>query len=273
MKIVLNARPIEVDYGETPASLKKRFCPDADTAVVNGYPAAWDLILQELDEVVLFRKGRLPKRDELEYLMAARHTPHVHRMLKEGAVAIAGCGGLGSNIAVALARSGVGKLLLIDFDIVEPTNLNRQHYFIEHLGRYKVDALKEQIGRINPFIEVKTRNIRLDEQNIPTILAGYPIVAEALDHPESKAMLVGAILEKLPGVKVVSGSGMAGLYDANLIRTSHPLENLYVCGDGVSEARPGDGLMSPRVMVCAGHQANMILRLLCKEEPSAAEKR
>lgn len=266
MQILLNEKPIFLKDNETLFSLQSRYFPTADVVILNGFPVSCDHPLKEGDEVILFQKGKLPSKEELEYLMAARHTPRVHKKLKAGRVAICGCGGLGSHIATALARSGVGELLLVDFDVVEPTNLNRQQYFIEQLGMYKTDALKEEIQHINPFITVRTKSIRLTEENVYKILSGYPIIAEALDNPEAKAMLVSTVLQKMPDAKIVAGSGMAGMYDSNRILTKHPIKNLYLCGDGESEAKPGDGLMAPRVMICAGHQSNMILRLLCKEE-------
>jgi sulfur carrier protein ThiS adenylyltransferase len=131
----------------------------------------------------------MPDRDELESMMMARHTPDVHQRVKKGRVAIAGLGGLGSNIAVMLARIGVGQLLLVDFDIVEPSNLNRQSYYISHLGHQDSRPAK-QIEDINPFIKVKTRNTRVRERNVRELFNGYDIICEAFDKPEAKAMLI-----------------------------------------------------------------------------------
>ena len=135
-------------------------------AIYNGYILQNDEELKENDNLVFIEKGKMPKEDELESCMASRHTPNVHKKLKASKVAIAGLGGLGSNIAVMLSRTGVGELLLIDFDIVEPSNLNRQSYYIRHLGMYKTDAIKEQLKEINPFIKVITETIKIDENNI-----------------------------------------------------------------------------------------------------------
>jgi sulfur carrier protein ThiS adenylyltransferase len=205
--------------------------------------------------------------------LTARNAPGIDERLKRGRVAVAGLGGLGSNIAVMLARIGVGKLLLVDFDRVEPGNLNRQHYDHGHLGMYKTDALKGQIEKINPFVETETRRETVGEGNVRKLFQGYPIVCEAFDNPRSKALLVNALLEE-GGYKIVAGSGMAGYGSANAISTKNAFRNLYVCGDGEGEAKEGGddsgegvaaeglGFMAPRVMVCAGHQANMALRLL-----------
>jgi sulfur carrier protein ThiS adenylyltransferase len=204
----------------------------------------------------------LPEIAELEAMMAARHTPLVQQKLKSGKVAIAGLGGLGSNIAVMLARIGVGHLLLVDYDIVELSNLNRQSYYVSHLGLPKTEALKQQLGEINPFIRIETRQIRVSEENVRELFEGYSIVCEAFDQPAAKAMLVNTVLSQMPDVQMVASSGMAGYGSANAICTKRPMKNLYVCGDFKSEAALGNGLMAPRVQICAGHQANMVLRLL-----------
>jgi len=233
-----------------------------DVVILNGFQIAEDCSLSEGDTLAIVRKGVMPEKDELESMMMARHTPEVHSKVSRGSVAVAGLGGLGSNIAVMLARTGVGKLLLVDFDIVEPSNLNRQSYWISHLGMNKTDALRLQIEEINPFIEVETRNVRVTEENAEEIFSGYDIICEAFDRPEAKSALVNAALEKLPAAKVVAASGMAGYDSSNSIKTVRAMKRLYLCGDLENEARVGSGLMAPRVQVCAGHQANMILRLL-----------
>jgi len=185
--------------------------------------------------------------------------------LKNGKVAIAGLGGLGSNIAVMLARIGVGKLLLVDFDKVEPSNLNRQYYDLTHLGMLKTDALKKQLEKINPSVEIETRAVKVTEENAPEIFKNYPIVCEAFDNPQNKAMLVNTLLDT-GGCKIVAASGMAGFGCANKIQTKKMFKNLYVCGDSEPAAQEGAGFLAPRVAVCAGHQANMVLRLLLNEE-------
>ena len=135
--------------------------------------------------------------------------PGITDILKQKKVAIAGLGGLGSNIAVMLSRIGVGKLFLVDFDKVEPSNLNRQHYNINHLGMQKTLALKSQIEIINPFIEIEIKDIKITEENAREIFKGYPIVCEAFDNPIYKAILVNALLEN-GDTKIVAASGMAG---------------------------------------------------------------
>jgi len=197
--------------------------------------------------------------------LTARNIPGIQEKLKNGKVAIAGLGGLGSNIAVMLARIGVGKLLLVDFDKVEPSNLNRQHYGLPHLGMLKTDALKSQIDKINPFIITETNPVKITEDNAIEALKGYQIVCEAFDNPQDKAVLTNVLLET-GEKKIIAASGMAGFASSNKIITKQVFKNLYVCGDMEAAEQAGIGFMAPRVMICAGHQANMALRLLLEIE-------
>ena len=256
MRITLNGKALVTD-AKTAFALRQK----DEVVILNGFQITEDRELKADDQICIIRKGQIPKKDELEALMAARHTPGVHQQLKAGRVAIAGCGGLGSHIAVMLTRMGVGHLLLVDFDIVEPSNLNRQHYTVAHLGQPKTQALKNQLADINPFIEVLTQNAKVTAANALKIFANYPIVVEAFDNPTYKAELTAALLAK-GDIKVVAASGLAGFASANDIQTRRRLANLYICGDLESAAAEGMGLMAPRVSVCAGHQANMVVRLL-----------
>jgi len=256
MRIVLNGKPIE-----SGASTAFALRAADEVVILNGFQLTDDRPLHAGDQVVLIQKGTMPSEDELEAMMAARHTPGVHSRMKAGRVAIAGLGGLGSHIAVMLTRMGVGVLLLVDFDVVEPSNLNRQHYTLSHLAKPKTEALKSQLAEINPFIEIQTQTIKITAENAGTVFAGYPIVVEAFDNPASKADLINALLP-LGNTKIVAASGLAGFDSANNIQTRRRFSNLYLVGDLESEARAGMGLMAPRVSVCAGHQANMVIRLL-----------
>lgn len=203
-----------------------------------------------------------PTKEELEEAMDKRFSKEVYKKLKNAKVAVAGLGGIGSHIAVNLARSGVGKIHLVDFDRVDLTNLNRQAYTIEHLGKLKTEALKEILLNINPYLDITTKTVKVTEENVISIFNKYPIVCEAFDNPDNKAMLVNNLLEKLEGVKVVSSSGMAGYESSNLIKTTKVMKNFYLCGDGVTDAYSGIGLMSGRVNICAGHASNMVIRLI-----------
>lgn len=203
-----------------------------------------------------------PTKEELEEAMDKRFSKEVYKKLKNAKVAVAGLGGIGSHIAVNLARSGVGKIHLVDFDRVDLTNLNRQAYTIEHLGKLKTEALKEILLNINPYLDITTKTVKVTEENVISIFNKYPIVCEAFDNPDNKAMLVNNLLEKLEGVKVVSSSGMAGYESSNLIKTTKVMRNFYLCGDRVTDAYSGIGLMSGRVNICAGHASNMVIRLI-----------
>ena len=205
-------------------------------------------------------------REEIDRAFDERFPAEMEEKLKNARVAIAGLGGLGSNIAVNLARSGVGHLLLIDFDVVDVSNLNRQMYMIPHIGLPKTEALRDILSRINPWLDIQTKQVKITSENARSLLTGWPIVCEAFDRPDQKAMLVSTLLSQCPDCIIVSGNGMAGLGDANLIRTQRKLRRLYVCGDGTSEIAPGAGLMAPRVAICAGHQANKVLQLILEEE-------
>ncbi len=266
MRIRLNEKSIMVDDGSTLAMLARRHRPGADVLILNGFPASADTRLKQGDEVFLIRRGEIPAEDELEWLMASRHTPGVHARLKRACVGIAGVGGLGSAVAVALARVGVGRLLIADFDLVEPSNLNRQQFFIDQIGQFKVDALADNLRRINPYVRVERHRVLLTPDNTPAIFADCSVVVEAFDKPDMKAMLVETLLGSLKDVSVVAASGVAGYGPNDDITTRRVSSRLYLVGDGVSEARPGSGLMAPRVGIAAGHQANQVLRIILGEE-------
>lgn len=171
--------------------------------------------------------------------------------LSAGRVAIAGLGGLGSNVAYALARIGVGHLHLIDFDVVDITNLNRQQYFMEHIGMYKTDALKSLLLKINPYLDIYTDCVKVTEENLKTLFRDEPIVCEAFDNPEAKAMLVNGILEYFPGKKLVSATGMAGYGSSNTIRTQKLMKNFYLCGDRETAPTYGNGCGTKSCNLCS----------------------
>lgn len=179
-------------------------------------------------------------------------------------VGIAGAGGLGSNCAVALARSGIGTLVLADFDIIEQPNLNRQYYFTDQVGMMKTVALKENIARINPDVFVISYPKRLDKNNIPEIFSGCNIIVEAFDLSEMKEMLIETVHMKMPGTPIVVGSGMAGWGKSDTIRCRKIDDSLYVCGDESSEASSILPPMAPRVGIVANMQANVVIEILMK---------
>lgn len=180
-------------------------------------------------------------------------------------VGIAGAGGLGSNCAVALARSGIGTLVISDFDVIEPANLNRQYYFTNQVGMIKSSALKDNIGRINPDITVIAHSQKLDKHNIPVIFAGCDVIVEAFDLDEMKQMLIETVQSRMPGIPVVIGSGLAGWGKSNDIRYRKIDDVTYICGDESTVA--GDDLppMAPRVGMVANMQANTVIEILMKK--------
>ena len=204
-------------------------------------------------------------RERLKQALIARHGAENQKKFAAASVGVAGLGGLGSHIAVLLARLGVGRLVLADFDRVDLTNLHRQHYFLPHLGRYKTEALAEQLKQINPWLDYELHTTRVTADNACTLFRGCQAVCEAFDQPDQKAMLVQTLLAGLPDTAVVAGSGMAGMGPANAITTRKVMSRLWLCGDGESDIAQGVGLTAPRVAVCAAHQATLVMRLLLEK--------
>ncbi|KPK23637.1 MAG: thiamine biosynthesis protein ThiF [Desulfobacterales bacterium SG8_35_2] len=260
--IKVNERTIPYYEGARVKDLAATYKPGADLFIVNGYPVAPETVLADNDICCLIRRGETPSQEEMEGLLVARHTPGVHKAVKKAKVGIMGLGGLGTIVAGALARIGVGKLLLADFDVVEPSNLNRQQYFISQLGMQKTIALKENLLQMNPYIIIETVEKRLTEESIPEVFKDVDVLAECFDDAAMKAAALRAVLTNLPAVGYVGASGLAGYGDNNAIRTQKVHANAYVIGDGTSAAGQGQGLMAPRVGIAAHHQANQILRIL-----------
>ncbi|WP_293989382.1 sulfur carrier protein ThiS adenylyltransferase ThiF [Megasphaera sp.] len=261
MNLLLNGKKITCPEDHL-AALKAAYGAGKEITIVNGFATTEDLALKDGDEIYFIPKDRLPPKEALEAMMCSRHTPRVHEKVSAAHVAVCGLGGLGSNAAVYLARTGVGHLHLIDFDTVDASNLNRQSYMVRDLGQRKTDALARQIADINPFIDVRTDFVRMTEDNTPDLLKDDQVICEAFDNPDAKTMLVHTVLEQCPDKYIVSASGMAGYGDSNDIQTKKIMDRFYICGDQTRNAKPGRGLMAPRVAICAAHEANMIIKLL-----------
>ena len=202
-------------------------------------------------------------REEYFNALTERHGKEAQEKFSNAAVGIAGLGGLGSNIAFFLARLGIGKLVLADCDRVDVTNLNRQQYRVADLGRYKAEALKEQLLGINPYCVYEIHSVKLTEENIPEIFSECDIICEAFDKADQKAMITETVLSDMKNVILVSGSGMAGTDSANKITT----RKVMSCGDEKSDIADGCGLMAPRVAVCAAHQATAVMKLILGQSP------
>jgi sulfur carrier protein ThiS adenylyltransferase len=185
--------------------------------------------------------------------------------LTNAVVGIAGLGGLGSNVAVALTRLSVGKLILVDYDTIDQSNLNRQNYFHDQVGRHKVDASLENLRRISPHANLAGHKIRLTPENIPSIFAGAHVIAECFDRADQKQMIVETVLSKMKDTIIVTVSGLAGFGRSNEIRTTRLSKRLILVGDGVSGTGPGVPLTAGRVGIAAYHQANAIAEVLLTE--------
>ncbi len=193
----------------------------------------------------------------------SRNVPGTTAVLQKAIVGIAGCGGLGSNAAVALVRAGIGKLILADFDKVEISNLNRQYYFQSDIGAPKVRALKKHLLDINPNVELVTRQVRLTPENLPELFREADILIEAFDNAEDKKWLIQTWHKHYPEKPVIVGSGLSGLGNLESMKTIKS-GNIYFCGDGITESTMG--LCSARVAICANLQAGTAIEILVNRE-------
>ena len=203
-----------------------------------------------------------PSQQEMLAALELRQGAEAVRKLQAATVAVCGLGGLGSNIAISLSRAGVGKLILIDFDRVDVTNLHRQQYKACQVGMAKPEALLANLKEIAPYTEFETHFEKVTEENVSRLLSSAQVVCEAFDNAEAKAMLVNAVLETMPEKFLVAASGMAGFESGNDITARKVTKRFYVCGDGKSDVNDGIGLIAPRVMLCAAHQALTAIRLI-----------
>ena len=207
----------------------------------------------------------IPTKDEWNDALVNRHGKVIWEKFSTSTVAVCGLGGLGSNIAISLARAGIGKLILIDFDKVDITNLHRQQYKASQIGMFKTEALTENLKEIAPYIEIETHTVRIDENNAIALLKSADIICEAFDSAECKAQLTDVVLTKMSDKYLVAASGMAGLKSPNSIRTRRITSRFYLCGDEVSDVKDSIGLVAPQVMLCAAHQAQTVLRMIAGE--------
>ena len=207
----------------------------------------------------------IPTKDEWNKALCERHGEELQQKFSSATVAICGLGGLGSNIAISLARAGIGKLILIDFDKVDITNLHRQQYKANQIGMNKTDALRDNLLEIAPYVAIETHTTCITEENTAHLLQGADIICEAFDDAECKAMLTNLVLEEMPDKYLVAASGMAGFGSANSIRTRKITSKFYLCGDEQSDVQSEGSLVSSRVMLCAAHQAHTVLRILAEQ--------
>ena len=207
----------------------------------------------------------IPTKEEWNKALSERHGEDVQKIFSSATVAICGLGGLGSNIAISLARAGVGKQILIDFDRVDITNLHRQQYKANQIGMVKTDALSDNLKEIAPYIDIESHTVRITDNNAVELLKDADIICEAFDDAECKAMLTNLVLETMPDKYLVAASGMAGMGSANTIQTRRVSKRFYLCGDERSDVQSEGSLVASRVMLCAAHQAHTVLRILAGE--------
>jgi sulfur carrier protein ThiS adenylyltransferase len=187
----------------------------------------------------------------------------IQKKLKTRTAGIAGAGGLGSNCAAALVRVGIGRLVICDFDRVEEPNLNRQFYFRDQIGQPKVEALKTNLLRINPFLILEIHQVRLNPENIPDLYCQVDVLFEAFDQADQKEMIIESAVSTWPERPIIIGSGMAGFGNSNLIRMRSS-GNIYICGDESTETGPEMPPLAPRVGMVANMMANVGIDLLLK---------
>lgn len=261
MKIIINSAEYEIQGGtaQDAVNLAK---PDADVIIKNGHLTDGSAPLADGDIIHLIKKGEIPTDAEMRSLMTARHTPKVADRLAQCRMAVCGLGGLGSNIALNLARMGVGSLLLIDFDVVEPSNLNRQQYYADQTGMKKTDATLINLRRVNPYLDYDVRDMYITADDVAGLFDGCDVVIEAFDRAENKAMLINSISQIYKDTHIIGASGVAGLGCFTQFRVVRAGRNVHIVGDFVSEAKEGRGLMATRVAVAAGIQANLAVRLV-----------
>jgi len=189
----------------------------------------------------------------------------IQKYLKRFRIGIAGAGGLGSNCAAALVRTGIGSLVIADFDLVERSNLSRQFYFSDQIGMMKTVALKENLERINPDAHIIIHQKKLDQQNVPEIFSECHVIVEAFDSAAMKEMLIETVHAKMAGIPMVIASGVAGWSMDDIIKCRKIDEHLYVCGDECSESDEELPPLAPRVGIVANFQANVVINILLKK--------
>ncbi|MGN0170031.1 MAG: thiamine biosynthesis protein ThiF [Lachnospiraceae bacterium] len=204
----------------------------------------------------------IPSKEEWYSALEQRHGVEAQKKFAAATVAVCGLGGLGSNISMALTRAGIGRLILIDYDRVDITNLHRQQYKAGQIGRFKTEALAENLREISPYSEFELHTVHLEEHNGAELLKDADVICEAFDNPRCKAMLTNMVLETFPEKYLVAASGMAGFGSGNAIQTRQITKHFYLCGDGVSDVTEQGSLVASRVMLCAAHEAHMVLQIL-----------
>ncbi|MEN8141344.1 MAG: sulfur carrier protein ThiS adenylyltransferase ThiF [Thermodesulfobacteriota bacterium] len=261
MKIHVHEQPQEWPASTTMGEIAANH-PGATLLLINGRLAQPEQLLTEGDRCWCLAEDASLSPAEMNDILARRHSPAIQRRLAKATVGIMGLGGLGSPVAMALTRMGVGCLRLADFDRVDPSNLGRQHYFVDQLGQLKTKALAATLARINPGVKIELIDQRLDGPAIKKEFRGVDVLVECFDDPVMKATALRLALTDLKPIRYVGASGVAGYGPNNEITTSSPFPGVFLVGDGHSDPEDGLGLMASRVGIAAHHQANQVIRLL-----------
>lgn len=264
MKLLVNGQAMTW-LGSLEELVEERFS-ECDLILINGVQSSKESAIKEGDEIYLISKKGKYSQELTRCLLYSRHSQGIQSKIEASRAIILGLGGIGSSVAMHLTRLGIGHLTLVDFDLVDPTNIHRQMYCLKDLGRQKTDALKEALESINPYVELETRDLKVTKENLDGLLQGETYVIEAFDCPEAKAMVAIHHLSQ-PGKRIlISCSGMAGDGPGEEIRVNRKKPHWYVVGDETTGVEAGLGLMSPRVGICASQMANLWLRLVLGKE-------
>ncbi len=258
----VNEQPYPFHEGMRLGELADRLKPGADILVLNGVPASRNSLLQDKDICSLIKIGEIPSALDMQSTLEARHGWKVQQLFKEATVGIMGIGGLGSAVALSLAKIGIGKLILADHDVVVLSNIHRQQYFIDQIGMKKTTALKKTMIRVNPFVSITALHVKLTEKNISELFGGVDVLVECFDDATMKAQAMRAAMQHLPEIGYIGASGVAGYGGGNSITCTKIKNNVFIVGDGTSDAQDSSGLFAPRVGIAAHHQANQVVRLI-----------
>ncbi|KAF0134725.1 MAG: thiamine biosynthesis protein ThiF family 2 [Candidatus Saganbacteria bacterium] len=204
--------------------------------------------------------------NDFEQALTNYFLPEQLAKIEKTKIGIAGCGGLGSNIVVCLVRSGFKNFELMDFDVVETKNLNRQYYYLDEVGQSKVDVLSTRLLKINPDLKIKKVKAQLSDENIASYFQDRDIIFEAFDNVPSKKLIMETFgnTNKL----LIFGCGMAGITNQSEIKIKKIKNNIYMVGDGVTCVGPENPPLAPRVFACASLMASAALEAVLYNIPA-----
>lgn len=268
MHLFVNGKYVECG-DRTALSLRDSFAPGCEIIFINRNKVSGDVVLEENDRITF---ANVPSENSSIANLITERCPGSLRECVNGiTVGIAGCGGLGSNIAIQLARTGVTKMIIADYDSVELSNLNRQQFSLEHLGMLKTDALEAVIARINPDVIIRKHPIRVTRSNIRELFVDCDVVCEAMDDPVEKAKFLNGFLEIFPEKDIVCGIGMGGFGNMAAMTQRRLSEHITVCGDGCTGSE--NGLTAPRVSVCASLMADAVFQYILERRKNNDNRR